>query len=103
MISYVLKLPKYQGLCTGCHHSGILSALNIPKVKDRIGKQTMSLYYHIYQVDTPSWDLCLQLLSMYLSSGKLIPGTLVDRVVQLDYFPVLCAFNKCIPVQTSVE
>ena len=101
----LLKLSV--GLGKRCHHSSILRALNVAIVKYSIGKEALSLYYCIYycifQVGTTCRDLCMQLLSMHLSSSNVFPGTLVDRTEQLGYSPILCAFQKCIPWKPQVN
>ena len=36
-------------------------------------------------------------LSVYMSCGKTIPGTITHRITQLGLSPVDCAFTKHIP------
>jgi len=82
------------GLCKRSHHSNVLSALSIPKVRDVLMKQTLSLYHRIFTTDTPARDLCCELLNMYIHGGHVIRGTLVWRIKNLGMSPVLNAFIK---------
>ena len=50
--------------------------------------------FRIFCIDSPVRDLCCYFLSHYLSSGELIRGTLVDRLVSFGFSPTRCAFSK---------
>lgn len=100
--SDIQRLESLQGTlikqCVGLgkrsHHSNLLKALCIPKIGDIIRNQCLSLYYRIFQTDTPCRDLCTELLSRYLSGGIIARGTLTHRILAMGHSPLLCAFTK---------
>ena len=79
------------------HHSNILRALNLSKVQSRIDKATLSLWYHITQVDSPTRLLCAKLLSEFVLYNHSVPGTLIDRIIKMKLSPVKCLFGRVIP------
>ena len=53
------------------------------------------LYYiKICQTDTPARDIVLYMLQNYVVTGRIIPGTLIARIIDLGISPVRAAFNK---------
>ena len=79
------------------HHSNILRALNLSKVQSRIDKATLSLWYRIFQVDSPTRLLCAKLLSDFVLYNYSVPGTLIDRIIKMKLSPVKCLFRRVIP------
>ena len=79
------------------HHSNILRALNLSKVQSRIDKATLSLWYRIFQVDSPTRLLCAKLLSDFVLYDYSVPGTLIDRIIKMKLSPVKCLFRRVIP------
>ena len=79
------------------HHSNILRALNLSKVQSRIHKATFSLWYRIFQVDSPTRLLCAKLLSDFVLYSYSVPGTLIDRIIKMKLSPVKCLFRRVIP------
>ena len=97
-------LKKAMGFCKRSHHTNVLRALSVPKVSDIINNNVLSLYYRVYLVDSPTRDLCIELLSLYMCNNKLIPGTLLHKVKQLCQSPVYCAFNRiCVDNRSKQE
>ena len=47
----------------------------------------------IFNAESPTRDLCTELMSHYICSGK-SPGTLLHRVLLSGYSPMLPAFSK---------
>ena len=45
-------------------------------------------------MDSPARVLCLELLSQYVSHGKLVNGTIIHRVKEAGHSPIICAFIK---------
>ena len=64
-------------------------------------KSVTSLYNRIFKINSPLRDLCVHDLSVYMSCGKTIPGTITHRITQLGLSPVDCAFTKHIPCHKS--
>ena len=82
------------GLSKQSHHSKLLRALNIDNVKTCINNSTLSLYNRICSVVSPTRSLCVFMLSQYVASGSLIPGSLVDRVVKMGVSPSSIMVSK---------
>ena len=79
------------------HHSNILRALNLSKVQSHIDKATLSLWYRIFQVDSPTRLLCAKLLSDIVLYDYSVPRTLIDRIIKMKLSPVKCLFRRVIP------
>ena len=87
-------LKQSLGLNRRSHHSSVLKAINVPTIRDLLTKHILSLYFRIFAVQSPARDLCTELLSMYISNGRLITGTLIHRVTSVGHSPVISAFIK---------
>jgi len=87
-------VKRAMGFCKRSHHSNVLRALRMDKSSEVIKNNVLSLYYRIFQVASPTRDLCIELLSSYMCHGKLVAGTLIDKVVNMCQSPIKCAFNK---------
>ena len=102
--SELAKLEAFQGQCIKSaigvgkrsHHSNLLSALDIPTLANVIAHYNLSLLYRICQTDTPARDIVLYMLQDYVITGRIIPGTLIARIIDLGISPVRAAFNKII-------
>ena len=79
------------------HHSNILRALNLSKVQLRIEEATLSLWYRICQVDSPTRLVCAKLLSDFVLYDYTVPCTLIDRIIKMKLSPVKCLFRRVIP------
>ena len=82
------------GLSKRSHHSNLLQALHLCSVGDVIKDRTLSLFYRIFLVDSPSRKMSIFLLSKYLENGVVFNGTMVDRIIQMEYSPITAAFNR---------
>ena len=102
--SELAKLEAFQGQCIKSaigvgkrsDHSNLLSALDIPTLANVIAHYNLSLLYRICQTDTPARDILLYMLQDYVITGRIIPGTLIARIIDLGISPVRAAFNKII-------
>ena len=61
-----------------------------------IAQCNLSFLYRICQTDTPARDIVLYMLQDYVVTGRIIPGTLIARIIDLGIFPMKAAFNKII-------
>ena len=82
------------GISKRSRSSDVLQALNICKVEDIIHKNTASLMYRIFLVESPIRNLAKHFLSAYIARGVVIPGTIVDRLITYGLSPTKCAFFK---------
>ena len=73
-------------------HSNVLN-----KAQSGIDKATLSLWYRIFQVDSPTRLVCSKLLSDHTLYDYSVPGTLIDRMIKMKLSHVECLFRKVIP------
>ena len=88
IIKRVCGIPKRS------HHTQLLRALDITDVDSILEKSITSLYFRIFKLDNPLRDLCTYDLSVYMSCGHTIPGTITHRILQLGLSPIDCAFKN---------
>ena len=74
--------------------SSLLQGLGITKMRQHISQCTASLFRRIFLTKTPIQSLCRYFLSLYITRGSLVPGTIVDRLVSYGLSPTRCAFIK---------
>ena len=70
------------GLGKRHRHSNLLKALGIKTVESLICERSSSLYYRIFNIDSPVRDLNLFFLDLFLTTGKTIEGTLSHGIVR---------------------
>ena len=76
------------------HHSNLLHAVRIDKVKTSVIRGILSPWYRIYQVDNPARVVSNAMLCDYINSWHLIPDTLIHRVVEVVFAPIKCLSIK---------
>ena len=76
------------GLSKRNHHTNLMHALDIKKVDDMVMKNTVNFYNRIFKVDTPLSNLQYKFLSHYIATGKLIKGSILQRIVSAGHSPV---------------
>ena len=94
-------MKRVCGIPKRSHHTQLLQSLNISSVNHMLLKSVTSLYNRIFKINSPLRDLCVHDLSVYMSCGKTIPGTITHRIKQLGLSQVHCAFTKHIPCHKS--
>jgi hypothetical protein len=82
------------GISKTSHHTHLCQALGLPPVREIVKQQVLTLWYNTFNIESPTRDLCLYLLSMYIASGQIIPGTLLDRVQKTGVSPTRAVFNQ---------
>lgn len=87
-------IKKSCGLSKRSHHSDVLSALHISKLKPIVTHNILSLFNRTMKTSSPHKDLCCSLLGIFMSKNKLYPGTIVNYIVNEGYSPISCAFNS---------
>ena len=63
-------------------------------MEEKLRQSVASLLKRIFMVESSAQELTHYFMSLYISSGTLIPGTLVDRAVSLGLSPVRSAFVR---------
>ena len=76
------------------HSTNILQALNVRKIVNNLSAKCLTFYYSVFSNETPATKLNRFLLSRYVTSGRLIPGTLISKLVRDGYSPMSVVFNK---------
>jgi len=76
------------------HHNALLKALGISTVSESLRKQTLAIYNRIMCYDSPARDLTVYLIGQYMSTHRIVPGTIVSRVLNLNVSVLTCAFTK---------
>ena len=81
----------------------LLNALHIYKASDKVDTLRCSLLNRIMRVPCSAQSICSLFLSLYTSSGILIPGSLVERIVRLGRSPTRCAFGPPLAPNSSLS
>ena len=76
------------GLGKCSHHTNLLRAMKLDDVTTVIENQTRSVFKRICSHESPTQNLCLHLLSQYITHGIRIPGTTFDRVLNYGVSPI---------------
>ena len=76
-------IKRMLGIPIRNHHSNILRALKVNSVQNSVNNNILSLWNRIFLSDSPTKSLCSYLLANYISSGILIPGALLSRLVNI--------------------
>ena len=58
-----------------------------------INNNVCKLFHRIFRTNTPARDLQMTFLSHYLSSGQIIKGTILHKLVSIGVSPTHCAFH----------
>ena len=87
------SIKKALGLSKMSHHSKILQALFISKIKPTVQQMAASLWHSIFNVESPLRRLCIFLTSRYILSGELSAGTLTARLVNMGLSPIQTMVN----------
>ena len=75
------------GLGKRSHHSAILQALEITHASTHINDSTKSLFKRICSTDSPTRDVCIYFMNLFIVDRVLVPGTLIDRIVKMGISP----------------
>jgi len=86
-------LKQSLGLSKTARTSYLLDSLNIPRIQSVLSKKCATFYHSIFKCDTPAAELNNYLLARYITSGELIQGTLINKIVTFGLSPVSVAFN----------
>ena len=87
-------VKQCMGLSKRSRSTNLLQALHITRVREKIRQSTASLLKRVFSVESSVKDLNAHLLSLYVTRGDLIPGTLIQRAVCMGLSPISCAFQE---------
>ena len=96
-------LKQSLGLSKFSHSTDLLAALNITKVDPLVKQHTLSLWNRIFKVNSPIRKLCSHFYNTFLTSGSVIPGTLLSKVLRYGFSPIKCALQKIKPIPCISE
>ena len=88
----IMKNSVYLG--KRCHHSALLEALDIPKIKYHIFKQRTGLLKCIWNVITPYTKLVIELLTLYIAKSIIVKAILVGQLMGNWISPLETFFNS---------
>ena len=71
-----------------CHHSSLLEAMDIPKIKYHNFKQKTGFRKRVWNVMTPHTKLVIELLTLYIAKGIVVKSTLVGQLVKNGISPL---------------
>ena len=86
-------LKQSLGLSKRSRSTHLLEALGVHKLNSTVIKNTVTFFSRIFKIDSPLQNLCNSFMSLYISSGIVVPGTLVGRILSWGLSPLNCAFN----------
>ena len=92
-------MKRFLGFQQRTHHSNLLAAVNVPNVDIILKRNTRSLFKRIFDVDSPSRDVCAFQLASYVLKGSVIKGTLIEKLVESGDSPIKLLFDRkyCVP------
>lgn len=76
-------IKKVMGFTKRSHHTHLLQALNIPSFEQCLEQNMRKLYHSLMVTDTPAGALQTRLLARYISTGHLVPLSLLDRLIHV--------------------
>ena len=85
------------------HHSALLQAVNIDDVMSSVTRNTLSLWWRLFQVDNSARKLQIKLMKEFYNGNGLIPGTILQRVVSTGFSPIKSLFTKQLNANTEVN
>jgi NAD-dependent DNA ligase len=74
-------LKQSLGLSKTARASYLLDSLNIPHIQSVLSKKCATFYHSIFKCDTPAAELNSHSLASCITSGELIKGTLIHKIV----------------------
>ena len=97
IIKRIVGFPKRS------HHTALLQAVNIDDVMSSVIRNTLSLWWRLFQVDNPARKLQIKLMKEFYNGNGLIPGTILQRVVSAGFSPIKSLFTKQLNVNPEVN
>ena len=92
------------GLGKRSHHSALLQALDIPHASTYINDNVKSLFTRVCSTDSPTRDVCIHFINLFITESLIVPGTLIARIVKMGISPTsLLQCNNKRSSQTKVN
>ena len=86
------------GISKRSHHSRLLKALDISKVKPLYERNCLNLYKNIFKIDSPVRSLNIIFLAKMMTEGvESIKGTLLHRVLLAGFNPWSLVMGEAVP------
>ena len=87
-------LKQSLGLSRRSHSTDLLQALGVPKIKEVILTKQFSLLKRMMHTKSPNQRFYSSLLSKYILTGEYCCHTLIGRIIDAGYSPILVASTK---------
>ena len=68
-------------------HSALLQAMDIPHASTYINDNVKSLFTGVCSTDSPTRDVCIHFINLFITESHIIPGTLIARIVKMGISP----------------
>ena len=85
------------------HHTALLQAVHIDDVMSSVTRNTLSLWWRLFQVDNAARKLQIKLMKELYNGNGLIPETILKRVVSAGFSPIKSLFTKQLNVNPEVN
>ena len=99
--SFIIK--RIVGFPKRSNHTALLQAVNIDDVMSSVTRNTLSLWWRLFQVGNPTRKLQIKLMKEFYNANGLIPGTILQRVVSAGFSPIKSLFTKQLNVNPEVN
>ena len=76
-------IKRMLGIPIRNHHSNVLQSVNVNSLQNIIDNNILSLWYRIFNSESPTKLLCSHFLAQYITSGQITPGTLLSRLLKV--------------------
>ena len=99
-------IKQAMGLSTSAHTTELLLSLGIARIDAVLNKSILSFYTTMFKVNNPLQDLTIYLLSQYISHDTVIPGTIINDILNMGLSPTSCIFNnhkQSIPTRINIS
>ena len=87
-------IKRCLGLSKRSHTSQLQEAAEVDDISSLLAHRIPGLFHRLCRYDSPSRSLNISFLSHFISSGKVVQGTLFSRLVSLGLSPAKCMFTK---------
>ena len=96
-------LKRIVGFPKRSHHTALLQAVKIDDVMSSVTRNTLSLWWRLFQVDNPTRKLQIKLMKESHNGNGLIPRTILQKVVSAGFSPIKSLFTKQLYVNPEVN
>ena len=90
------------GISKRSHHTRLLEALDVPKIKPLVDRNCTNLFRNIFKTDSPARDLNIIFLAKFLfEDSDIVKGTLLSKILTCGFNPFDLMLGGSIPPHFS--